>query len=548
MLNRVADLMENERGPTLAVMAATAGKTVSEGDPEVSEAIDFARYAAHLSRQHEVLTADGLRWTPHSVVVVAGPWNFPYAIPASGLMHAIAAGSSPILKPAPETRVIAEVLVDQLTRAGVPDGLVQLACAPDDEVGQHLITHPNVDLVMLTGSFDTASMFLGWRPDLRLHAETSGKNALVITAAADIDQAIKDLVRSAFGHAGQKCSAASLAIVEAWVYDDPAFATRLADAVRSLQAGDPRDPATRVGPLIGPPGPALERALTTLEAGEHWLVMPTRIPGDLPTWSPGVRMGVRPGSWFHLTECFGPVLGIMRADSLDHAIQLQNAPAYGLTGGLHSLDPVEIDRWLEGVEVGNAYVNRHITGAIVQRQPFGGWKASSIGPGHKPGGPNHLHDYGQWTESDAARSSTQIESSFEAAWTSNFSLANDPTALASEINALRYRPLTTVVLLGGSDADIEIARAAGRVTGVELVIANDEAGALAVLESATVRHFLRVRAPAGVSTTLLRRAHELGVVVDQSPLTGSGAAELPHWLLEQSISRTMHRYGRLLAR
>ncbi len=345
-LARVADLMEDERAGTLALMARTAGKTVAEGDPEVSEAVDFARYAAHLTRGHEEAEAAGLVWTPTRVVVVAGPWNFPYAIPASGLVHAVAAGCAVIMKPAPEARAVAAELVDQLCRAGLPDGLVQLACTPDDEVGRHLITHDDVDLVMLTGSYDTAALFVGWKPGLGIRAETSGKNALVITAAADIDQAIKDLVRSAFGHAGQKCSAASLAIVEASVYDDPSFRRRLADAVRSLRVGSPLDPATRVGPLIAPPGPTLLRALTRLEPGESWLVEPRALDGSGSVWSPGVRMDVREGSWFHLTECFGPVLGVMRATSLEHAVWLQNGPEYGLTGGLHSLDPKEIDAWL----------------------------------------------------------------------------------------------------------------------------------------------------------------------------------------------------------
>ncbi len=284
VLGKAADLMEAERAATIALMAHTAGKTVGEGDPEVSEAIDFARYAAHLTHQHEdIARGDGTpgpAWLPSRLVVVAGPWNFPYAIPASGLVHAIAAGCSVVMKPAPETRAVAAHLVDQLRRAGVPDGVVQLACTPDDEVGQRLITHPDVDLVMLTGSYETASLFLDWKPDLRVHAETSGKNALVITAAADLDQAIKDLVRSAFGHSGQKCSAASLAIVEASVYDDPSFHRRLADAVRSLRVGSPLDPATKAGPLIAPPTGTLLRALTTLEPGERWLVEPRALDDE----------------------------------------------------------------------------------------------------------------------------------------------------------------------------------------------------------------------------------------------------------------------------
>jgi RHH-type proline utilization regulon transcriptional repressor/proline dehydrogenase/delta 1-pyrroline-5-carboxylate dehydrogenase len=482
------------------------------------------------------------------MVVVAGPWNFPYANPASGLLHAIAAGCSVVMKPAPETRAIAAHLVDQLVRSGVPEGVVQLACTPDDEVGQRLVTHEDVDLVMLTGSHDTASMFLGWKPDLRVHAETSGKNALVITAAADLDQSIKDLVRSAFGHSGQKCSAASLAIVEASVYDDPTFHRRLADAVRSLRVGSPLDPATKAGPLIAPPTGNLERALTTLEPGELWLVEPHRLDDDGLLWSPGVRAGVRPGSWFHLTECFGPVLGLMRAEDLDDAIALQNAPSYGLTGGLHSLDPKEIDHWLARVHVGNAYVNRHITGAIVERQPFGGWKASSVGPGSKPGGPNHLHGYGRWADPDA--DPVRASSSYRCAWAEHFGRDNDPAGLACEANILRYRPLDRVIVIAApDDADTRaLSGLAAGVCGVPLTVVESEDVAIDLLDSLRVPWATRIRAPHGASVALLGPAHERGVVVDASPLAGDGRAELPHWLLEQSVSRTLHRYGRLLRR
>ncbi|MEM1063327.1 MAG: aldehyde dehydrogenase family protein, partial [Planctomycetota bacterium] len=180
-------------------------------------------------------------------------------------------------------------------------------------------------------------------------------------------------MRSAFGHSGQKCSAASLAILEAEVYDDLDFRRQLLDAVRSLRVGPSSDPAALVTPLVQAPGPELRRALTTLEAGEEWLLEPRPVDGDTPhLWSPGIRLGVRPGSWFHRTECFGPVLGLTRADDLDHAIAIQNDIAYGLTAGIHSLETAEIECWADRVEAGNLYVNRGTTGAIVNRQPFGG--------------------------------------------------------------------------------------------------------------------------------------------------------------------------------
>jgi len=204
-----------------------------------------------------MLERDGLAFAPYGTAVVASPWNFPYAIPAGGVFGALAAGNAVILKPAPETVLTARLLAEQCWAGGVPRDVLQFLPCPDDEVGRRLITHPDVDAVVLTGSWDTARLFLGWRPALALHAETSGKNALVITAAADLDLAVADLVRSAFGHAGQKCSAASLAVVEASVYDAAAFRRRLADRVSSLIVGAGWDLDADVGPLIRPPeGPS----------------------------------------------------------------------------------------------------------------------------------------------------------------------------------------------------------------------------------------------------------------------------------------------------
>ena len=544
-LARVAEVMAAQRAETLAAMAITTGKTLREGDPEVSEAIDFALYAAHLTLQHEGL-ADQLDWQPHEVVLVAGPWNFPYAIPASGLVHAIAAGSAAILKPAPEARAVGALLVRQLHEAGVDPDLVQLVATPDDEVGKHLVTHPGVSEVVLTGSLATADLFLGWRPDLRLRAETSGKNSLIITAAADIDLAIKDLVKSAFGHSGQKCSAASLAIVEANVYDDPSFKRRLADAVRSLRVGWANDPATIMGPVINPPSGPLARGLTELSPGEAWLVEPKPLDDSGRLWSPGVIWDVRPGSWFHLTECFGPILGVMRAHDLDEAIEIQSAVEYGLTGGLHSLDPKEIDTWLQRAQVGNAYVNRHITGAIVQRQPFGGWKRSSIGGGAKPGGPSHLHSFGTWEPGDLDIDGAR--QSFVDAWASRFGADCDPSGLRSERNILRHHPLDGVVVRAErSGATYDVAMLAAETTRTPVIWSDPSQESDEELAARLkVLNVERLRLLAPASDGLLAAAHAAGVAVDRQPVSDVGDVELPHWLKEQAISVTRHRHGRLL--
>ena len=384
---------------------------------------------------------------------------------------------------------------------------------------------------------------------MRLLAETSGKNALVITAAADIDAALRDLVRSAFGHAGQKCSAASLAIVEASVYDDPVFHQRLSDAVRSLRVGWPADPATFMGPLINPPSGPLARAFSTLDAGERWLVQPQPLgDDDNRLWSPGVKVGVQPGSWFHLTECFGPMLGVMRADNLAHAIELQNATPYGLTGGIHSLDPVEIREWLDGVEVGNAYVNRHITGAVVQRQPFGGWKRSSVGCGAKAGGPDYVLSLSK-VRANGPADVGEANSSFAQAWQRWFGVTHDPSALSSERNVLRYRPLGAVVLRVGADTPstaINVAIAAALRCGVTLTVSD----ASTESDDAFRRHVVtsraeRVRSLVPVGDDLRLWLIEMGVGLDESPVSSKGRIELHHWLKEQAISETTHRYGRI---
>jgi len=255
-----------------------------------------------------------------------------------------------------------------------------------------------VRAVVLTGATSTARFFLNERPSLDLHAETGGKNALLVSALADRELAIRDLLASAFGYAGQKCSAASLAILTPHIYDDVHFLAQLRDAAASLVVGSAWEPSSLVTPLIRPPGPELSRGLTELEPGESWLLEPRCDPDNARLWSPGIKLGVQVGSFSHQTELFGPVLSVLRADGFEHALQIANATPYGLTSGLHSLDEREQARFIEHVACGNLYVNRTITGAIVGRQPFGGHKASSVGPGAKAGGPNYVSQLQDWSD------------------------------------------------------------------------------------------------------------------------------------------------------
>ena len=399
VLHRVGDVLEAHRAELIEVMAAETGKTLDQGDPEVCEAVDFAHYYAELARDLEHV--DGALFTPASLTLVTPPWNFPVAIPAGSTLAALATGSAVLLKPAGQSQRCGAVLAELLWEAGVPRDVLRLVQVDEGTLGRTLVAHPGIDRVILTGAYDTAALFRSFRPDLPLLAETSGKNAIVVTPSADLDLAVKDVVTSAFGHAGQKCSAASLVVLVGSVARSRRFRDQLLDATSSLVVGYPQDPRTQVGPVIEPAAGKLLSGLTELAPGERWALAPRRLDDSGRLWSPGVRVGVRRGAPAHLTEYFGPVLSVMTAADLDEAIAIANDVDYGLTAGLHSLDRAEIATWLDGIEAGNLYVNRGITGAIVRRQPFGGWKRSAVGPGAKAGGPSYLDVLGTWRTATA---------------------------------------------------------------------------------------------------------------------------------------------------
>ncbi len=548
ILHRAARVMERQRARAIAVMARDGAKTVAEADPEVSEAIDFARFYATQAQ-------DFGESEPLGVVLVVPPWNFPYAIPCGGVCAALAAGNAVILKPAPEAVATAWELVQCLWEGGVPRDVLQFVPTRDDQSGRRLVTHEGVDAVILTGAFDTARLFTSWKPAINLLGETSGKNAILISSYADIDLAVRDLVQSAFGHAGQKCSAASLAVVDRSIYDNPAFFRQLGDAVRSLRVGAGYDVSTSVGPIIRPAEATLARALGQLDPGESWLVEPELLDEAGLLWRPGVRIGVAPGSWSHQNEWFGPVLAVMPAPDFATALAWQNQVPYGLTAGLHSLDEAECQYWIDHVEAGNLYLNRGVTGAVVNRQPFGGWKRSSVGPSAKAGGRNYVNCLRRWPPLVHA---DQAQAELEAWWRTLGSRTRDEAGLSVEANVQRYRhALNPIVVRVDESFDSVQAKyvatiaavtgaavtfsARGAVTSVArcTVESPDELVARAA-DVAKVRWLSGEEAPAD---GLLER----GVSLDRRPLAQSGSVEGPRWLLEQSVSMTRHRYGNVNA-
>jgi len=547
ILKKFGQIAHDEQEETIAIMSRDAGKTVSEADPEVSEAIDFANYYAlsaislDLERQS----------SPVGVVVVVPPWNFPYAIPTGGICAALAAGNTVIFKSAPETVATSWQLVNQLWKAGVPKNVLQFVSTQDNEVGQALISHEDVNAVILTGGYSTALLFSSWKNELNLLAETSGKNSMVLTACCDIDVAVKDLVQSAFGHAGQKCSAASLAIVDKNIYENPNFKKQLIDAVKSLKVGPGYNYSTTVGPIIKSAESNLHRVLTQLDEGESWLLKPEQIDEAGLLWSPGVKTGVKPGSWSHHNEWFGPVLAIMVSPDLETSVSWQNATDFGLTAGIQSLDPKECEYWIENVEAGNLYVNRGVTGAIVNRQPFGGWRRSSVGATAKAGGANYVATLRNWNQMNHFLPMKEAANKW---LKSTGTLAIDHSGLNVEQNIQRYRRFKKGFLVriesGTSKDELDFLNWLKMDLGVITRLSSDSlipGLANLVVESADefanhAKEFDRVR----WLSAEVPPVNELminGISCDRRPVTSRGDIEISRWFLEQSVSITQHRYG-----
>jgi len=411
ILRQAAQYMRIRRGDLIAAAMVDGGKTVKESDPEVSEAIDFTEFYPLTVKRFvdpESEESEGIEVASRGLVVVVSPWNFPIAIPCGGVAAALAAGNTVILKPSSDTVLPAYRLCECFWDARVPREALQFVPCESTEVSSHLISHDLVDTVILTGGTATARSILSGKPGIDLIAETGGKNATIVTALSDREQAIKNVVASAFGHAGQKCSATSLLLLEQEVFDDEKFRDMLADAVRSLRVGSAWDLSSRIGPLIRPPRGDLARGIQELEEDESWLVVPEQVDGNSCLFRPGVKWNVSPGSFSHMTELFGPVLSVISFRKLDEAIQIVNSTGYGLTSGLESLDNREQEHWRDSIHAGNLYINRGTTGAIVLRQPFGGVGLSSNGPGLKAGGPNYVIPLMRFSErASLSRSSRQ---------------------------------------------------------------------------------------------------------------------------------------------
>jgi RHH-type proline utilization regulon transcriptional repressor/proline dehydrogenase/delta 1-pyrroline-5-carboxylate dehydrogenase len=409
VLFKAAEIMRGELAQLAALETFEAGKTIREADGDVTEAIDFLEYYGR-----EMLRLDTPRrlgrlpgelnhysYQPLGVAAVIAPWNFPLAILTGMTSAALVAGNTVVIKPAGPTPLIGAQLARILRAAGAPPGAVNLLFGPGGEIGEALVTHPEVHLIAFTGSRAVGLRIMARAIEQpgrawikRVIAELGGKNAIIVDTDADLDVAVLETVASAFGYQGQKCSACSRVIVLQQAYDE--FLERLVEATRSLAVGPPDDPATRLGPVITAAAKATIEGYIEQGRREATLALATpEPPGGWPDGGfyigPHIFTDVEPGATIAQEEIFGPVLAVLKARDFDEALEIANGTSYALTGGLISRSPAAIARARREFRVGNLYINRGITGALVARQPFGGFKMSGIGS--KAGGPDYLPQF-----------------------------------------------------------------------------------------------------------------------------------------------------------
>ena len=386
-----------------AWLVVEAGKTWPEAEAEVGEAIDFCEYYARQMVRFAEPAApvqmpgerDEMVYLPLGAGVIIPPWNFPLAILAGMTVAALVAGNTVVIKPSSETPTIAAKFVEVLHAAGFPARSLALCTGSGAVIGDLLVEHPKTRFVSFTGSREVGLRIneLAAKPRKgqiwikRVVAEMGGKDAIIVDREADLDSAVAGVVQSAFGYQGQKCSACSRAIVDDPVYDE--FIEKLKARVAAITVGPPEERANYMGPVIS--AGARKTILNYIEVGRsegRLIAGGAALPGDGYFVEPTVFAGVDSKARVFQEEIFGPVLTVSRARDFSHALEMANDTEYGLTGAVYSRNPETVRRAREEFFVGNLYINRKCTGAMVGAHPFGGFNMS--GTDSKAGGPDYL--------------------------------------------------------------------------------------------------------------------------------------------------------------
>ncbi|NSL51952.1 L-glutamate gamma-semialdehyde dehydrogenase [Calidifontibacillus erzurumensis] len=403
ILFRAAAIVRRRKHEFSALLVKEAGKPWKEADADTAEAIDFMEYYARqmieLAKGKPVQSREGERnqyiYTPMGVTVVIPPWNFPFAIMCGTTVAPIVTGNTVVLKPASNTPVIAAWFVDVLEQAGLPKGVVNYVPGSGSEVGDYLVDHPLTALISFTGSRDVglriferaAKVHPGQYHLKRVIAEMGGKDTVVVDKDCDIELAAQSIFTSAFGFAGQKCSAGSRAVVHEDVYDQ--VLNRVIEITEQQIVGDPENYETYMGPVIDQK--SFDKIMEYIEIGKKEGRIVSGGKGDASKGyfiEPTIIADLDPKSVIQQEEIFGPVVGFTKFKTFDEALEIANNTEYGLTGALITNNREHIERAKREFHVGNLYFNRNCTGAIVGYHPFGGFKMS--GTDSKAGGPDYL--------------------------------------------------------------------------------------------------------------------------------------------------------------
>ncbi len=403
LLDKVADIFARDRFEICASQVLEAGKTWKEADGDATEAIDFIRYYARDMRKLDIARRVGgvpgeishYTYQGRGVNVVIAPWNFPLAILTGMVAASAVTGNTVVMKPAEQTSIVATYLMKAFIEAGIPKGVIQMITGRGEVVGEHLVSHPNTVMICFTGSKDVGMRILqkaavlqpGQKTIKRTMTELGGKNAIIIDSDADLDEAVVGVLNSAFGFQGQKCSACSRVVVLEDIYDR--FVDRLVEAARSIEMGAAENPSSWMGPVID--NDACERIKKYIEIGkQEGKLLYQGVVNETRGYfvSPTIFADVSPQARIAQDEIFGPVLAVIKVKTLDEALAVANGTDYALTGAFYSRSPGNIETVKKTFNVGNLYINRGSTGAMVDRHPFGGFKLS--GGGSKTGGPDYL--------------------------------------------------------------------------------------------------------------------------------------------------------------
>ena len=402
-LLRAAELVRERRFHYNAVMVYEVGKSWIEADADTAEAIDFlefyAREALRYGAPHPTVPVPGeeneLRYIPLGVCVVIPPWNFAFAIMAGMTSAAVVSGNTVVLKPSSDSAVVASWFVELLHEVGVPAGVVNFTPGAGSVIGDAIVDHPLTRLVAFTGSREVglrvneraAKTQPGQKWIKRVIAEMGGKDAIIVAADADVDKAVEGVAVSAFGFQGQKCSACSRAIVDASIYDE--FVEKLKTRVEKITVGDTSEKSNYMGPVINEK--AMKSIQQYIEIGKsegRLLTGGGRASEKGYFLQPTVIVDVKPGARIEQEEIFGPVLAVIKARDYDHALEIANDTDFGLTGAVYTRDEQKLQRAADEFFVGNLYLNRKCTGALVGGHPFGGFNMS--GTDSKAGGQDYL--------------------------------------------------------------------------------------------------------------------------------------------------------------